>query len=228
MIRHFPGHPHLFILQGLPELSLSFENLVALMNRFSLLLFGLIGWLGLSLQAFAVGTVVIDAGHGGHDRGGVPGQRLIEKTYTLDVSKRLQARLRSAGFRTVMTRSTDDFISLPMRCSIANSQRDAIFISVHFNSAQREGANGIETYYYSGSGARYAAAVHAKVLRAAGTEDRHVRQRGFYVLRNTRIPAVLAELGFLTNRSEGNRITGAAYRQRLADALADAIISRYR
>ena len=65
-------------------------------------------------------------------------------------------------------------------------------------------------------------------MRAAGTEDRHVRTRGYYVLRNTRVPAVLAECGFLTNRSEGARIAGsAAHRQRLADALASAIRSRY-
>jgi N-acetylmuramoyl-L-alanine amidase len=179
-------------------------------------------------SAFGARTIVIDAGHGGHDRGGIPRQRLSEKIYTLDVARRLQQQLEAAGFRTVMTRAGDYFVGLGQRCAIANRQRNAVFISVHFNSGRREGANGIETYYYSRSSASYAAAVHAQVLRAAGTENRGIRRRGFYVLRYTRIPAVLAECGFLTNGAEGRRVTTAAHRQRLAEALARAIISKYR
>lgn len=178
--------------------------------------------------AWARSTVIIDAGHGGHDRGGVPGDRYAEKIFTLDVSRRLEALLRSAGYRTVMTRRGDYFVGLGGRCAIANSYRDAIFVSVHFNSAPREGANGIETYYYSRRSARLAGAIHARVVRATGTEDRRVRTRGFYVLRHTRIPAVLAECGFLTNRSEGGRIAGSgSYRQRLAEAISAGIRSRY-
>ena len=179
--------------------------------------------------ALAVSTIVIDAGHGGHDRGGGPGQRIPEKPYTLDTALRLQARLREAGFRTVMTRDGDYFVGLRERCNIANSQRDAVFVSIHFNSAPREGANGIETYYYTRQSASLAAAIHPAVVRAAGTEDRHVRSRGYFVLRHTRIPAVLVEGGFLTNYSEGARISGSAeYRQRLADAIASVLIRRYR
>ena len=178
--------------------------------------------------AWARPTVVIDAGHGGHDRGGVPRDRYAEKIYTLDVARRLEARLQAAGFRTVMTRRGDYFVGLGQRCAIANSQRNAIFLSIHFNSAPREGANGIETYYYSRRSARLAAAVHSQLVRATPTEDRRLRVRGFYVVRNTRVPAVLAECGFLTNRAEGRLIAGSpAYRQRIADALASAIQSRY-
>ena len=178
---------------------------------------------------WTISTVVIDAGHGGLDRGGVPGQRYAEKIYTLDVANRVKARLREAGFRVVMTRDADYFVGLGQRCAIANSQRNAIFLSVHFNSAPREGASGIETYFYSRQSASFAAAVHCRLVRAAGTEDRHIRCRGFYVIRNTRIPAVLAECGFLTNPSEGGRIAGAsAHRQRIAEALADAVIAQYK
>lgn len=187
------------------------------------------GFLLLAAPAFAARTIVIDAGHGGHDRGGIPGQRHSEKVYALDVARRLQARLNRAGFRTVMTRDGDYFVSLGNRCAIANRTRNSVFISVHFNAGRREGANGIETYYYGRSSASFAAAVHREVLRAAGTEDRGVRRRGFYVIRRTRSPAVLAELGFLTNRREGARIaTSATHRQRLADALANAIIRKWR
>ncbi len=190
----------------------------------ALLLLVLLGAAG-PAQAFS--TVVIDAGHGGHDRGGVPGQRYSEKMYALDVAQRVRSGLRAAGLRVVMTRANDTFIGLGTRCSIANSQRDAIFVSIHFNSAPREGADGIETYYYSSKSASLAGAIHPRVVRAAGTEDRFVRKRGFYVLRNTRIPAVLCELGFLTNRVEGARVAGSAsHRQKLADAVVAGILAR--
>lgn len=179
--------------------------------------------------ARAISTVVLDAGHGGHDRGGVPGQRYSEKIYALDTAQRIRDLLRAAGFRVVMTRSGDYFVGLGQRCSIANSQRNAVFVSIHFNSAPREGANGIETYYYYGHGARLAEVLHQRIVQAAGTENRFVRQRGFYVLRRTRIPAVLCELGFLTNREEGARVaSSAAHRQRLAEAVAGGIIALYK
>jgi N-acetylmuramoyl-L-alanine amidase len=179
-------------------------------------------------SAEALPTVVLDAGHGGHDRGGVPGDPYPEKVYALDVTKRVRLKLVAAGYRVVLTRGDDTFIGLGTRCAIANKQSNAIFVSIHFNSAPREGADGIETYYYSGRSAGLAQAIHPRLVRAAGTEDRHVRQRGYYVLRNNRLPAVLCECGFLTNRAEGKRIaTSAEHRQRLADAITAGIMARY-
>ena len=78
-------------------------------------------------------TVVIDAGHGGYDRGGIPGQRVSEKDMTLDVARRLKSVLAASGYRVVMTRDSDVFVPLGTRCAIANSNRNAIFVSVHFN-----------------------------------------------------------------------------------------------
>ena len=173
-------------------------------------------------------TVVLDAGHGGHDRGGVPGDPYAEKIYTLDVARRIRARLTEAGYRVVMTRTDDTFVGLGERCAIANSQSGAIFVSIHFNSAPRLGADGIETYYYSRRSAGLAGAIHSRMVQAAGTEDRHVRMRGYYVLRHNRLPAVLCEGGFLTNPGEGRRISGSPeHRQRLADAIAGGIMARY-
>lgn len=172
-------------------------------------------------------TVVLDAGHGGHDRGGVPGDPYPEKVYTLDVAQRIRSRLQANGYRVVMTRSDDTFIGLGQRCDIA-SAAGGIFVSIHFNSAPRRGADGIETYYYSRKSASIAAAIHPRLVRAAGTEDRRVRSRGYYVLRRNRLPAVLCECGFLTNPTEGRRIaTSAEHRQRLADAIAAGIMASY-
>lgn len=172
-------------------------------------------------------TVVIDAGHGGHDRGGVPGQRIGEKGMTLDTAFRLRAILQAAGLRTVMTRTNDTFIPLGTRVAIGNSQRNAVFVSVHFNSAPRRGARGFETYYFTGRSASLAAAIHSRVTRQTWrTEDRGLRRRGFFVIRRSRIPAVLVEGGFLTNPDEGATISRPENRQRLAQAIAAGILAR--
>jgi N-acetylmuramoyl-L-alanine amidase len=168
-------------------------------------------------------TIIIDAGHGGHDRGGVPRQRISEKAMTLDVSQRLQKILQASGYRVVMTRDSDDFISLGQRVSIANSYRNATFVSVHFNSAPRAGANGIETYYYRGDSAGLAANIHRHVVANAPSENRGIRRRGYYVLRRTAVPGVLVECGFLTNPMEGRYALDPNYRQRLALAIARGI-----
>ncbi|RYD79134.1 MAG: N-acetylmuramoyl-L-alanine amidase [Verrucomicrobiaceae bacterium] len=199
------------------------------MKKFGLLILLVLVALAVAAPvASARPTIVIDAGHGGHDRGGIPGQRFPEKVYALDVAKRVESRLKSAGFKTVMTRSGDYFVGLRQRCAVANKISNSVFLSIHFNSGKREGANGIETYYYNSRSGGFAAAIHKRVLRAAGTEDRKVRKRGFYVIRNTHRPAVLAELGFLTNRKEGSRCSSASHRQKLANALADGVIAMYK
>jgi N-acetylmuramoyl-L-alanine amidase len=171
-------------------------------------------------------VVVIDAGHGGFDRGGIPGQRVAEKTMNLDVAQRLRASLSASGYRVVMTRSTDVFVPLGTRVAIANSYRNAIFVCVHFNSATRRGANGVETYFYSRESLPLASAIHYNVVGSAPSSNRGVRRRGYYVLRKTRIPAVLVECGFLTNPTEAQCAQSAAYRQKLAEAIARGVRSR--
>ncbi|MGI8432865.1 MAG: N-acetylmuramoyl-L-alanine amidase family protein [Chthoniobacterales bacterium] len=171
-------------------------------------------------------TIVIDPGHGGFDRGGIPGQRVAEKTMALDVALRLAKKLRDAGFRVIMTRNTDVFVPLGTRVRIANSQKDAAFVCVHFNSATRVGANGIETYYYRSDSARLAASVHRQVVGGTTTDNRGIRRRGFYVLRKTNIPSILVECGFLTNPTEAQLALQSSYRDRLAQRIADGIIGK--
>jgi N-acetylmuramoyl-L-alanine amidase len=170
--------------------------------------------------------VVIDAGHGGHDRGGIPGQRVSEKEMTLDVARRLRSVLAASGYRVVMTRDSDVFVPLGTRSAIANSYRNAIFVSVHFNSATRRGASGIETYFYGRDSLALASAIHHYVAGGAPSENRGVRRRGYYVLRRTNIPAVLVECGFLTNPTEAAYAQNASYRQKLAEAIAAGVSRR--
>lgn len=166
---------------------------------------------------------MIDAGHGGHDRGGVPGQRISEKDKTLDVALRLRRILVADGYRVIMTRDSDVFIPLGTRVAIANSYRGATFVSIHFNCAPRVGANGIETYYYRSDSAGLAQSIHRNVVSSAPSENRGIRRRGFYVLRRTAIPSVLVECGFLTNPTEGRLALTGDYRQRLAEQIARGI-----
>lgn len=182
------------------------------------------GFLALTPITFAQSrTIVVDAGHGGHDRGGVPGQRISEKDKTLDVALRLRRILQADGYRVIMTRDRDVFIPLGTRTAIANSYRGAVFVSIHFNCAPRVGANGIETYYYRSDSASLAASIHRNVVSGAPSENRGIRRRGFYVLRRTAIPSVLVECGFLTNPTEGRLALSADYRQKLAEQIARGI-----
>jgi N-acetylmuramoyl-L-alanine amidase len=184
-------------------------------------------WLLICTTTFATpGVVVIDAGHGGQDRGGAPYQRIPEKGYTLDTARRLARNLRRLGVMVVMTRDDDSFVSLSQRTYISNrySPRDAVFVSIHYNSGWREGAYGIETYYHSRRAYRLAALVHPRVINAMNSADRGIRWRGYWVLRRNRLPAILVECGFLTNRAEAARIQDPDYRERTASAIAGAIM----
>jgi N-acetylmuramoyl-L-alanine amidase len=171
-------------------------------------------------------TIVIDAGHGGYDRGGIPGQRVAEKEVTLDVAQRLKKALAAAGYRVVMTRDSDVFVPLATRVAIANSYSNSMFVSIHFNSAKRTGAGGIETYFYSRESLPLASAIHYFVAGGAPSSNRNVRRRGYYVLRKTRGPAVLVECGFLTNPTEAAYAQTASYRQKLAEEIATGVRGR--
>ncbi len=180
------------------------------------------------LASAGFNTVVIDAGHGGHDRGGVPGQRYPEKVFTLDVAKRLERILRRAGFKTVMTRTRDEFVPLSNRTQIANRYRNSIFVSIHFNSAKRVGARGFETFYYQGAESyQLAQRIQRNIMMVARTENRGVKRRGFYVLRHTKNPAVLVECGFLTNPYEARMCVKRSFRDKMAKRIARGIMEQH-
>jgi N-acetylmuramoyl-L-alanine amidase len=171
-------------------------------------------------------TVVIDPGHGGFDRGGIPGQTVPEKTVALDTALRLQKLLQGAGLRTVMTRTTDVFVPLSVRSAIANAQPDAIFVSIHYNAARRSSAHGIETYSENNRGAVLAARIQRQIVTRVSTENRGNRSAEYYVLRNCRLPAVLVECGFLTNPVEAQLALTPAYREQVAEQIAAGIIEQ--
>jgi len=196
------------------------------LTRYVLYCFGAIALASTVSAQSRFTTIVIDAGHGGFDQGGIPGQRVLEKNMTLDVALKLKPILEKAGYKVIMTRSTDVFVPLGTRVAIANSYPNAIFVCIHFNSASRSGASGIETYFYSTESAPLAASIHSAVVGGAPSENRGVRRRGYFVLRRTTVPAVLVECGFLTNPGEAQYALTNSYRQKLAQEIARGIVNR--
>lgn len=176
-------------------------------------------------RAAAFSTVIVDPGHGGQDRGGIPGQRIAEKTMTLDVGLRLQKILEAAGYEVVMTRTDDTFIPLPERSAISNRARDAIFVSIHFDAYRASHADGVTTIYYTGGSSRALAwAVHRCMVRHLHPDDdRGVQSHCLYVLHHNRWPCILVEGGYLTSPAESKRILDPDYRQQMAQAIADGI-----
>ena len=171
-------------------------------------------------------TVVLDAGHGGIDRGAKGVDNSSEKTYALDTAKRVEKGLKRACYRVVMTRRSDYFVTLPRRVALSNRQRGAIFVSIHYNWARRSSASGTETFYYNSRSYPLAANIQRELARFS--PNRGVKRARFHVLRNNVRPAVLVECGFLSNSSDARKARSASYRQRLADAIVRGIVKSSR
>ena len=170
-------------------------------------------------------TVVVDAGHGGKDNGAYRRFGGAEKIATLDVARRLERKLRESQLRTVMTRTSDTFISLEERVRIGNSEKNAVFVSVHFNDSRRRGIHGFETYYHSANSRELATRIQARLLTIPHSANRGVHAgSNLRVLRLAKYPAVLVECGFLSNRAEGDNARDSEYRDMLADRIAEAIV----
>jgi N-acetylmuramoyl-L-alanine amidase len=179
-----------------------------------------------SVEAANFRTVVIDPGHGGQDKGGQWGL-VYEKHLALDTSVRLENHLRRMGYRTVMTRRSDYFITLPQRVAIGNRHRDAIFVSVHYNYTWKQDVSGIETFYHGADSRRLAEFVQQGMLRRTRAVDRGAKFARYYVIRHSKIPSILVEGGFVSNRQERGKLKTGWYREAVARGIADGI-ERYR
>lgn len=183
-------------------------------------------FLGMALSAVASAynfrTVIIDPGHGGHDKGGQWG-RVYEKHLALDTSIRLESHLKKVGFNTVMTRRSDYFVSLPGRMTVANKYRNAIFVSIHYNYTWKQHVSGIETFYHSQQSHELAKDVHRGVMGRVKVVDRGVKYARYYVIRNCSIPSILVEGGFVSNSNERSRMKTAWFRDAIARGIADGI-----
>jgi N-acetylmuramoyl-L-alanine amidase len=169
-------------------------------------------------------TVVVDAGHGGKDSGAYRRYGPPEKVVTLDVAQRLERKLRESQLKTVMIRDSDVFIPLNDRVAAENAQKNAIFVSIHFNDSRRRKTRGFETYYHSGASVDLASQIQQRLMTIPNSANGGIHTANFRVLRLANCPAVLVECGYLSNRSEGNQARDSEYRELLADRIAEAIV----
>lgn len=179
--------------------------------------------------------IVIDPGHGGSDpgtSGSLNGVVYEEKNINLTVSRKVVDILRSSGYNVQMTREGDTYPTLEERSAFANSLNAALFVSIHSNSYEQSSANGTEVYYSeNNNGAAYgitseqaAAYVLNSFLAQAEMRNRGVKSANHVVTRTSNMPAILVELGFLTNESDISKLTDENFQNAVAQGIADGII----
>lgn len=184
-------------------------------------------------QAEKYPIVVIDPGHGGKEPGATYGG-VAEKTLNLDIAKRLKNILDECGIKNVMTRTDDSYVGLYSRSDLANKYNAGVLVSIH-NNAQpgNSKTNGTMTLYYPSaskskgglSSKEFAFIVQNQLVSDLGIKDLGIIPRpGLAVLRTARMPAVIAEIGYMTNTAERNKLMQPEYRQKAAEALAKAVV----
>lgn len=190
-------------------------------------------------------TVVLDPGHGGHDSGAVS-RYAREKDCNLALGLKVRRKLEAAGFKVVMTRDKDFFLTLGERVAIANRTPNCIFVCLHHNSGGSS-ASGIETFTLAPHGTTspfartrrtedlagnnqdseniaLATAVHSHSIKKTGAIDRGIQRARFSVLCTIKRPAILFEGGFVTNQQEGSKISSDSYQDILAQCICDGIV----
>ena len=185
-----------------------------------------VGTPGVKNTSKTFSTVVVDAGHGGKDSGAYRRYGPPEKMVALDVAQRLKQKLRESQIKTVMIRDSDVFIPLNDRVAMGNTQKNAVFVSIHFNDSRKRKTRGFETYYHSGASFDMANRIQQKLMTIPNSANGGVHTANFRVLKLANCPAVLVECGYLSNRSEGNQARDWEYRELLADRIAEAIVEQ--
>jgi len=170
-------------------------------------------------------TVVIDAGHGGKDPGAISSYGYEEKTVNLDVALQIAQILKDKGMRVIMTRNNDTFIELEERAAIANRNRADIFISIHADSCATSSKNGF-TVYVERNGSQASNSLANAIdnrMAQTGINSNGVRKADYRVLTHTGCPAVLIELGYLSNYWEAKQLINKDMQRKLAYAITDGI-----
>jgi N-acetylmuramoyl-L-alanine amidase len=182
-----------------------------------------------SIPQHAKPLVILDPGHGGSDEGAKI-NFFHEKRITLLTTLALKKYLEEKDYRVILTRSRDVFVSLERRVSIANKTRAVIFVSIHYNASHSADAKGIEVFYYKGRNASRAKSskqladnILSHLIKGTEADSRGVKAGNFHVIRETDMPAVLVEGGFITNKEERMLLRDKTYLNRVAAGIADGI-----
>ncbi|MCR5265325.1 MAG: N-acetylmuramoyl-L-alanine amidase [Cyanobacteria bacterium RUI128] len=169
-------------------------------------------------------VIVIDAGHGGKDCGALR-DNIFEKDITMEVSKKVQNILQKKGYKVYMTRTDDTYVSLEDRTIFTEGINPALFVSIHVNSCNSENPRGIETHYYHDNSLELADYVHRNLTKKIShTTNRGLFKSRFYVINHTTVPAILVEIGFISNTAERNELITNQRQQTTAEGIADGII----
>jgi N-acetylmuramoyl-L-alanine amidase len=192
-------------------------------------------------------TVIIDPGHGGNDEG-AKRWGLTEKGLSLDIALRVEKILQKSNLPTVLTRREDVYVSLAERVLIANHFNRSIFVSIHCNDNKRDGATGVETYFAdkkmlpeyawtwvgffnppvapaADNGEALASYIQASLIMRMNSVNRGIKSRSLYVVRNIYNPAVLVEVGFLSNALEAQSLRNEDYREKIAASIAEGVLT---
>ncbi|HUT02095.1 MAG TPA: N-acetylmuramoyl-L-alanine amidase [Phycisphaerae bacterium] len=172
------------------------------------------------------GRVVIDPGHGGRQPGAVSVLGGLEKHLVLIIAKRVAKELRKEGVEVLLTRSRDVFVELEDRPAVANRSKADLFVSIHADAWKKPSTRGFTAYVSKSASARSVAAANAIVRRmqTTGTRSKGVRRKDLIVLVHSKRPAVLVEVGYLTNRWEAARLNTDGYRSQVARAIALGVL----
>ncbi len=174
-------------------------------------------------------VIVVDAGHGGADHGTTgKGKKTKEKDVNLLIASLLTKKLEASGAKVIMTRSNDTFISLQTRVDVAINNKADAFISIHHNSYKTSSMKGSMTFYYNASRDKSLAQyVQSDLVKYNGLKDLGARKGDYFVIRENTQPAVLIELGFLSNESEEITIRSAKYQENSAEGIFQGIVKYF-
>lgn len=184
--------------------------------------------------------IMVDPGHGGSDTGAIGPAGTKESLVTLAVGLKLRDKLEELGADVRMTRDTDRKVSgnpdgtqkeeLQARVALANSWPAEVYVSVHANSSTNSAAHGTETYHSRNASAKsreMAANVHEEMVKATGFRDRGVQEAGFYVIKNTNMPAILVETGFVSNPVEEAQLVSPDMQDKMAQAITNGVAKTF-
>lgn len=172
-------------------------------------------------------TIVVDAGHGGNDQGTEGVQGTKEKSITLSTAESLKAKLIAAGAEVVMTRESDKYVDLRKRVAISHQNEADAFISLHYDANESSSIKGFTTYYMNSNQKALAEAVHKSLGNNISLKDRGVQKGNYLVVRENRQPAILIELGFLSNKSEESVITKELFREQATQGIYNGMIQYF-
>ncbi|SDM81716.1 N-acetylmuramoyl-L-alanine amidase [Psychrobacillus sp. OK028] len=172
-------------------------------------------------------TIVIDAGHGGNDRGTTGALGTDEKDITLITSELLSSKLQAAGANVILTRESDEYVDLRKRVSIGHQVDADAFISLHYDAIDNSSVRGFTTYYMHSYQKELAKYVHNGLSKMVSLKDRGTQPGDYLVLRENRQKAILIELGYLSNPSEERNVTTQNYREQATHGIYNGIINYF-